>query len=120
MSSSLEINKTIFRRFIDEALNAGKLSVIDELFSLDFVEHQLLPIPDSGREIVKNLIVWLHTAFPDLPYEIVNIIAEDDKVMVHTAFRSSQKGEFMGISPTGKQIASEVIDIVRISRGKII
>jgi predicted ester cyclase len=33
--------------------------------------------------------------------------------------RGTHKGEFMGIAPTGKQIAIEMVDIVRVSGGKI-
>jgi len=47
------------------------------------------------------------------------MIAEGDKVAIHMTFRGTQKGEFMGIPPTEEQITSEVIDIVRISSGKI-
>ncbi len=120
MAQSLEENKAVFRMFIEKAFNSGNLAAIDDLVNQDFIEHQHLPVRDSGRQALKQLVTWLRTTFPDLHYKIENMIAEGDKVAAHMSFRGTQKGEFMGIPPTGKQINSEVIDIVRISDGKIV
>ena len=47
------------------------------------------------------------------------MIAEGDKVAVRFTARGTHKGEFLGIPPTGKQVAWAGINIYRVASGKI-
>ena len=51
---------------------------------------------------------------------IDDLIAEGDKVVVRSTFSGTHKGEFMGITPTGKKITTTAINIYRITDGKLI
>ena len=118
---STEQNKALAHQLVEELLNRGNMSVIDELFAPDFVEHEELPpeIP-PGREAPKMMFTMLRSAFPDFKATIELLIAEGDKVVLHTTWTGTQKGEFMGVPPTGKRISIDVIDIVRIAGGKYV
>jgi predicted ester cyclase len=50
----------------------------------------------------KGLLSGVNNAFPDLHHEIVDIVAEGDKVAVRLNVTGTHKGEFQGILPTGK------------------
>lgn len=118
---SVEQNKAEFRRMIDEVFNKGNVSTIDELLSPNFVEREVLPPgTPSGREGVKQLTMLFRSAFPDFNVSIDDIIAEGDKIVARTTWNGTQKGEFMGIPPSGKRVSFDVIDIVRISGGKFV
>ena len=118
---SAEQNKALVRRFVEEIFNRGNMSVADEIGAPDFVEHEELPpgIP-SDREGVKQLTTMLRSAFPDFKATIDDIIAEGDKVVIRMTWSGTQKGEFMGIPPTGKSVTFGVIDILRIAGGKMV
>ena len=118
---STEQNKALIRRLMEEAFNRGDMSLVDELFAPDFVEHEELPpgIP-PGREAVKQLSTMFRSAFPDFKLTIDDMIAEDDKVVVRSTWSGTHKGEFMGIPPTGKSVSFGVIDTVRIADGKFV
>jgi steroid delta-isomerase-like uncharacterized protein len=118
---STEQNKALFRRFVDEMFNHGNMSLVDEVMAPDFVEHEELPpgIPQD-REGVKHLATMLRSAFPDFKATIHDIIAEGDKVVVRMTWTGTQKGEFMGIPPTGKSVSFQVLDIVRMAGGKFV
>jgi len=118
---SAEQNKEIFRKLVEQALNRGNMSVVDELLAPDFIEHEELPpgIP-RDREGFKQLTSMLSSAFPDFKATIDDVIAEEDKVVARMTWSGTQKGEFMGIPPTGKRISIGVIDIVRLSGGKFV
>ena len=118
---SIEQNKALVRRLVEEVVNQGNMSVIDELFAPDFVEHEKLPpeIP-PGREAPKIMFTMLRSAFPDFKATIEHLIAEGDLVVVSMTWRGTQKGEFMGMPPTGKSISIEVIDIIRLAEGKFV
>lgn len=118
---STEQNKASVRQLVEELLNQGNMSVIDELFAPDFVEHEELPpgIP-PGREAPKLLFTMLRSAFPDFKATIEHLIAEGDKVVLYMTWTGTQKGEFMGVPPTGKSISIGVIDIIRLAEGKYV
>ena len=118
---STEQNKALVRQLVEEAINKGNISVIDELLIPDFVEHEELPpgIP-PGREAPKVLFTMLRSAFPDLKATIEHLIAEGDEVVLHMTWTGTHKGEFMGIPPTGKRISINVIDILGMAEGKCV
>ena len=117
---SAEQNKALFRRLIEEVFNHGNTSVVDELCAPDFAEHEELPPGIApGREGLKQIALVCRQAFPDFKFTTDDIIAEGDKVVVRSTWSGTQKGEFMGIPPTGKRVSFEVIDIVRIADGKV-
>ena len=118
---SVEQDKALVRRFVEEIFNRGNMSVVDEVFAPDFVEHEELPagIP-SNREGVVQLTTMLRSAFPEFNATIDDIIAEGDKVVIRMTWRGTQEGEFLGIPPTGKSISIGVIDIIRMADGKAV
>ena len=118
---SIEQNKALARKLVEEVINQGNISEIDELLIPNFVEHEELPpgIP-PGREAPKALFTMLRSAFPDIKATIEHLIAEGDEVVLHMTWTGTQKGEFMGVPPTGKSISINVIDIIRIADGKFV
>ena len=118
---STEQNKALVRQLVKEAINQGNIRVIDELLIPDFVEHEELPpgIP-PGREGPKVLFTMLRSGFPDIKATIEHLIAEGDQVVLHMTWTGTQKGEFMGIPPTGKSISINVIDILVIAEGRFV
>ena len=118
---STEQNKALARQLIEEILNQRDMSVIDKIFSPDFVENEELPpgIP-PGREAPRLMFSMLHNAFPDFKATIEQLIAEGDKVVLLMTWTGTQDGEFLGIPPTGKRISINVIDIIRVADGTIV
>ena len=118
---STEQNRALVRRLVEEAFNRGNMSVVDEVVAPDFVEHEELPpgLP-SDREGVKHMMTMMRSAFPDFKATIDDMIAEGDKVVLRMTWNGTQRGEFMGIAPTGKSVSVGVIDIIRIADGKFV
>jgi len=114
---SVEQNKNILRRMIDEGFNQGQVDVLDSLLAPDLVEHQFgLQSTVEGQ---KKDIQFLHTAFPDFHLTIEEIIADGDKVWARMIAQGTNLGGFMG-PPNGKPFKITVFDVCRIKDGKII
>lgn len=116
---SIEQNKTIVRRFIEEVISKGNLAVIDELIAPDYIYHAP-GMEVSGPDGMKQLFTMLRTAFPNWHETVEDMIAEGDKVVFRVTGNGTHKGEFMGIPPTGKQVTMKGIDIVHIEGGKLV
>ena len=118
---SVEQNKALVHRLMEEVFNGGNVSLVDELVAPDFVEHEELPPGITpGREAIKQLPAIFRSAFPDFKVTIDDLIAEGDKVVVRTTWSGTHKGEFMGLAATGKGVSFGVIDIIRIAGGKFV
>jgi steroid delta-isomerase-like uncharacterized protein len=117
-----ETNKAIVQRMIDEVLNQQNLSVIDELFAADYLMHDpAWPMEVKGPEGFKQWAgAMMEPYFSDSHITIEDIIAEGDKVAVHWTWTGTHTGEFMGIPPTGRQIAITGISIHRFANGKFV
>ncbi|MCK4393961.1 ester cyclase [Candidatus Bipolaricaulota bacterium] len=118
---STEQNKTIARRHVEEGVGKRNLSVVDELLATNFVLHAT---PPSGvpldREGYKKLVSMIHTGFSDYRVTVEDMVAEGDRVVIRLTMRGTHKGEFMGITPTGKHVTWTGITILRIEGGKIV
>lgn len=114
-------NKDIVRRFIEEAWNKGNLRAIDELIATEHKDHT----PGSeqfgpGREGVRTFVTTYRSAFPDARINIQEQLAEGDKVVTRWIGEGTQKGELLGMPPTGKKASVPGITIDRVQGGKIV
>jgi SnoaL-like polyketide cyclase len=116
---SVEANKEVVRRVIEEGTNRKNLAIFEELVSPSFVDHEGGSEP-GGPEDEKKLLSSVAEAFPDWRWEIEDMLAVDDKVITRYVVRGTHRGEFMGAAPTGKEVAFTGINIVRLEGGKIV
>jgi steroid delta-isomerase-like uncharacterized protein len=111
--------KDVQRRFVEEYQTRHDVGVAKELLADDFVDHTPFGPFSPDRDGVLALFEMLFAAFPDLRAEIHDLLEDGDKVVTRKTFRGTHRGEFMGIAPTGAEVAFDVIDIVRIEGGRI-
>ena len=117
---SAEDNKALVRRFVDEVQSGGNIDLIDEVCSPGFVNHSAPPEIPADREGLKILTAMFRGAFPDSHFTIENMVAEGDKVATRKTFHGTHGGDFMGMPPTGRVVSMGLIDIVRVSDGRVV
>lgn len=121
-----QTNRAIARRYYDEILNQGKLEVIDELMSSDFLfTIPTHPEPYHGPEGFKNLVTMLRGAFPDVHISVEHLLAEGDTVVGHWKGSGTHTGgklhSVMGDIPaTNKHFVIDGMSWLRIVDGKIV
>ncbi|MBI1279742.1 MAG: hypothetical protein GC179_16560 [Anaerolineaceae bacterium] len=115
-------NKELALLVLERGFNQGDLSTVDQYLAADGVDHQEPPGTDF-RTHVKEVITNLHTGFPDLHFEVHNILADGDIV----AFRSTMTGTHTGslntgrgpvIRPTGRKVAVPHMHFLRFVNGQ--
>jgi steroid delta-isomerase-like uncharacterized protein len=113
-------NKSLVRRLYEEVWNMRKLEVARELIS---PSHgvQLMDAADSGigPEAYARIVTEFVRAFPDLKFTVLDIIAENDKVVAFWNISGTHQGEFRQIAPTGKKMSVDGITISQLANGKI-
>ena len=113
-------NKALYRRFIEEVFNQGRLDRADELLAPSYVFHDAPPGTPKGPDGVKQTVTLFRGAFPDLHIAFEEQVAEDDKVCSRTVMRGTHRGGIFGVPPSGRQVAMPGMTMVRIADGRIV
>jgi steroid delta-isomerase-like uncharacterized protein len=117
---TIEENKAVVGRYIEEFWNQGKASVAAEIISSDYTRHDpSTPWVSGDREGVQQLMIALRSAFPDLHFTIEDQIVAEDTVVVRWRATGQHQGELLGIPATGKPITVTAISIYRLAGGKL-
>jgi serine phosphatase RsbU (regulator of sigma subunit)/predicted ester cyclase len=118
--SSAEENKVLVRRFLEAQANADP-DALEELLAPDFVDHSLQPDQEPGREGFIRSVAEDPAIFSKVRVNIDDQVAEGDKVITRFTWRRiHDRGEFLGLAPTGMEIETTAIVINRVSGGKIV
>jgi serine phosphatase RsbU (regulator of sigma subunit)/predicted ester cyclase len=118
-SMSAEENKALVRRFL-EAHARGDVDTLDEMLALDFVGHNLIPGQQPDREGYLRSLTEFHSAYSHIRYVIEKQVAEGDEVVTTFAVSAiHDRGEWMGLVPTGKEFKAVLVLIHRVVGGKI-
>ena len=120
MSEVEENNRTLARSFVEAQANAD-LHALDEMLAPDFVNHnKLLSGQEPDRESYKRAISAYHAALSESHMIIEDQVAGGDKVVTRfTVHATHDRGELMGVAPTGRDLTNRGIEIHRIVGGKI-
>ena len=89
---SIEANKALARRFIDEIANRGNLAIADELFAPDFETRDAVVPTAPGSGGVKQVFRAVLAAFPDFHETVEDVLADEDRVMVRWSTRGTPPG----------------------------
>ena len=107
---SLEANKHLIQRLIDEGHNRRDAAAAAAFYTEDASNHLCI----VGRAGMKAVFETLYTVFPDFQYRILESTAEDDRVVCKVemtgthrgqpALREAFSGMLNGVAPTGKLV----------------
>lgn len=114
---SAEENKRVAREFFERIWNQGDESAIDQFIPLNAQGND--PDFGAGREGFKAQWRQWRTAFPDLNFEVIDLVAEGDKVLTRWTLTGTHEGEFLGAPGTGKKIKVEGMSLDRIEDGLV-
>src|SRR5262245_36297884 len=120
MTGTPAANKALVRRLFEDGFNAGNLEVVDELVTPDVVTHNplILDAP-TGPDSVRGAIEMLHRAFSDLHVEVLDMIAEGDRVAVFLRISGTNTGDYRRGGATQRRASMRAFFIWRIADGRL-
>lgn len=108
ITNEIERNRAVVHRLVDEVMNGGRLDSVDELYA------------PSLSAVAKRWIAPFRTSFTDVHMDIVDLIAEGDKVVGRFTCSGTHLGEWLGHAPTGRRFeAIAEVYIFRFHEGRI-
>jgi hypothetical protein len=100
----LEANKAIALRLV-EVFNGRQLDLLEDVLHPEFHERGLSAFPPAGSEAGpgarRKLYERFLQAIPDARAEVLDILAQGDKVVILDRFGGTHQGEFFGRSGIG-------------------
>lgn len=103
-----EQNKALVRRLVEEAVNPRNLDALEEVATGEFAVA------------ARRWVGPFRDAFTYFRMEIVDLVADSDKVAVHFRCSGTHLGEWMGHPPTGRRFQGvDEIYIFRVHDGKL-
>jgi hypothetical protein len=116
---SKERNLQIAKRWFEDMWSVPELSVADEIVDPDYAPDWI-QIDAKGPAQIKHEIRYFRSIMPDLRYEIIDAVAQTDRVWVRYRGRGTHEGTGWGFAPTGKEVTFEGATILYISpAGKV-
>jgi predicted ester cyclase len=116
---SVEDNKNLIRKYIEEVINTGNTDEIEKFISPEYTEiHEGKRYP-VGIKGAKEHIIGVRQTYPDLKLTVDQQIAEGDWVATCITARGTHKGSWLGMKPTGKQVSFTGVNIEKVENGKI-
>jgi steroid delta-isomerase-like uncharacterized protein len=115
---TLEDNKAVVRRFIQEVFVEGREDAADVLLAPDFRPHTWASV-EPGIESFKATMRRMATLLSDVEMAVEDVIAEADRVAVRLTSTATVTDELMGVPAAGKQYSISEIHVFRLREGRI-
>ena len=109
-------NKDVIRNLYENILNERKFQLIDDLFSPNYKTN----IAGGGIAAFKEQVSAIVKAIPDAHWEVLELIAEGNKVIVKQELHGTQTEQFRTFAPSGKKVANVGFGVYEFADGKII
>ncbi len=119
MPFTTDQNKQIVARFNKEVVEQGNMESFNELVASNVINHAApAGAPNGPESMVHFLFHVLRVGFPGITVEILDQVAEADKVTTRKILHATHTGHFMGIPPSQRKVTIHVIDIIRLHNGR--
>jgi predicted ester cyclase len=116
---SVDDNKNLIRRYIEEVVNTGNINGIEQFISSNYTEvygDKRYPVGINGA---TEHIIGVRQTYPDLQLTVDQQIAEGDWVATCITARGTHKGRWLGMKPTRKQVTYTGVNVDKVENGKI-
>ncbi len=118
MTTDLDASHALVHAFV-EAWNERAFDRFDALMASDAVLHvggaTVSCSPSSTRVIAE---AWT-TAFPDWRFELLDVIAQGDRVVARVPYVGTFTNPILGVTPTGRTARVDEVIIFRLSGGRV-
>ena len=114
--NTLERHKAVARRWIDEGFNQKNVNIVAGIFADALVVNG----QRIGRQGLQQGMNQRFAAFPDLHVDLTATVAEGDRVAIWYTARGTHRGDFCGVTATGRTATWTGSDLLRFEGNTIV
>jgi predicted ester cyclase len=113
-------HKAIVHRFLQEVFDRRNAAAAADSCAKGYLWHGGHLGDATSLHDYQAVITSFFVGFPDLEVEVLDTIAEGDRVAVRFTMNGTHLGPFKGISPTYSRISGSGASTFRIAEGRIV
>lgn len=124
-SGMLDKNKQVITDFY-ESVQSGELTDLPAFFAEKYTIEDVGALTDKKKSHISETtaditerIKYLREALPGFTITLNKLVAEGDTVFADVTMSGIQKGSFLGVEPTGKEIRMRAFVIYELENHKI-
>jgi steroid delta-isomerase-like uncharacterized protein len=114
-----DANVAVVRRFYEEVWNRWDLALAREIVAPDVRFRGSLGTTFEGLDAFVRYIEQIRAAFPDWHNRIDELIAVNDTVVTRMTWTGTQRGDLLGMPPSGRAVTYVGAAFFRVREGKI-
>jgi predicted ester cyclase len=112
--------KAVARRILEEIIPNGDVAGLQAVMHPEVVNHEPPAGAPPGLDGILQAVRWVKGGFSERRFEVHQVIAEGDTVVVHCTLHGRHTGEILGLAPTNQPFDFRQVHIVRFQDGKVI
>lgn len=112
--------KETVKYFYEVVVTNHLLEKVGQYVSEDCVLKNGEKLIHIGIEGMRDHLIAVKNTYPDYSMKIIRQYCEGDYVISEFIMEGTQKGEWLGINPTGKRLTFTGVDIDKVLDGKIV
>lgn len=117
-------NTTRLIAFMERVWNAGEVAAVDDFLGPQYTIYSDPGDPWDGQTLsvsgFKERLLTSRAPFPDLTFDIGEIVSAGDRVALSWTMRGTQLGSIGGRPPSGRSFAVRGMTIYHFADGRII
>ena len=115
---TMEENKKVARRVLEQIFPANDEGALREVISDQCVNHEAPAGTPPGSGAIAMFMDMLDRAFSEQRWQIDDVVAEGDKVVLRCTHSGVHTGDYFGMPATGRTFAYKQMHIIRMVEGK--
>jgi predicted ester cyclase len=114
------LHKDLMERITEEIWNQADLDRVPLYYTEDFTsDYAPYASPRHGHEGIRAMVSGAHATFSPYREEILDMLAEGDRVMVRLMIGGKQTGPWGPIPPSGKELRYQEVVVMTFRDGRI-
>ena len=113
---------TVARNFREALWASQDAPAVEDIIAKDCSLHGRAPFFTgfvSGPMAIRHLVDFYKLTFSDIKVTVSHTVCQDNLVTVHWRARAKHTGDLLGVAPTGREVETSGMDLVRIQDGRI-
>lgn len=112
------VARNLVKLYFEEVWNNSSAEVAERIIAPDFANRYVASFGLGAKGLIA-LVQERHLAFPDLNFEVIDAVADKQKVWVRYRFTGTHLGEFWGIAPTSRQVDYQGVLMFTYANGRL-
>jgi steroid delta-isomerase-like uncharacterized protein len=113
-------HKTLLRNYLEQVWKNKQPETIRNFLAPHYKRYTSPTAPPLSLEDQIQRLASFWAAFPDIQIQVEEVAAEDGLICFRSTMRGTHQGTFHGLPPSGRRVAVQLLDMIKIENGQFV